>query len=659
VSQSTAMQRVVIDNVSPAVDGGRFPIKRIVGESVLVSADIFADGHDELDVLLLHRSTTADEWTETPMSLDVNDRWYGAFDLETIGHYEYSIIAWVDPFKSWATKLTKRVGAGQDTTVDLEIGANILEESSSRATGDDAIRLLQLASALRMDGHSREEAETAALGDECATLASAYADRTNATTCDVAFGVTVDRRRALFSSWYEMFPRSCSPTPGAHGTLRDCEARLPYVAELGFNVLYLPPIHPVGLTARKGSNNSVTSAQGDPGTPWAIGSAEGGHKSIHPELGTLADFRHLLEAAGSYGIEIALDIALQCSPDHPYVTKHPDWFHWRPDGTVQYAENPPKKYQDIYPLEFDTDDWPALWQELKSIFEFWIDQGVRIFRVDNPHTKPFAFWEWLIVSLKAKHPDLIFLAEAFTRPRVMQRLAKLGFSQSYTYFTWRRSKWELVEYATELTTTGVSEYFRPNFWPNTPDILMDYLQEGGTPSFKARLVLAATLSSNFGIYGPAFELCVNTPREEGSEEYLNSEKYEIKHWDLQSPDSIRDVVARVNTIRAAHPALQRTNNLTIHEIDNDQLIAYSKIDEQTNDLILTVVNIDPWHTQSGWIRTDFGALGIDQGTQFTVQDLLNGNTYTWRGMHNFIELNPNEMPAHIFEVVVPTLEKNT
>ena len=659
MSQSTAMQRVVIDNVSPAVDGGRFPIKRIVGESVLVSADIFADGHDELDVLLLHRSTTADEWTETPMSLDVNDRWYGAFDLETIGHYEYSIIAWVDPFKSWATKLTKRVGAGQDTTVDLEIGANILEESSSRATGDDAIRLLQLASALRMDGHSREEAETAALGDECATLASAYADRTNATTCDVAFGVTVDRRRALFSSWYEMFPRSCSPTPGAHGTLRDCEARLPYVAELGFNVLYLPPIHPVGLTARKGSNNSVTSAQGDPGTPWAIGSAEGGHKSIHPELGTLADFRHLLEAAGSYGIEIALDIALQCSPDHPYVTKHPDWFHWRPDGTVQYAENPPKKYQDIYPLEFDTDDWPALWQELKSIFEFWIDQGVRIFRVDNPHTKPFAFWEWLIVSLKAKHPDLIFLAEAFTRPRVMQRLAKLGFSQSYTYFTWRRSKWELVEYATELTTTGVSEYFRPNFWPNTPDILMDYLQEGGTPSFKARLVLAATLSSNFGIYGPAFELCVNTPREEGSEEYLNSEKYEIKHWDLQSPDSIRDVVARVNTIRAAHPALQRTNNLTIHEIDNDQLIAYSKIDEQTNDLILTVVNIDPWHTQSGWIRTDFGALGIDQGTQFTVQDLLNGNTYTWRGMHNFIELNPNEMPAHIFEVVVPTLEKNT
>ena len=659
MSQSTAMQRVVIDNVSPAVDGGRFPIKRIVGESVLVSADIFADGHDELDVLLLHRSTTADEWTETPMSLDVNDRWYGAFDLETIGHYEYSIIAWVDPFKSWATKLTKRVGAGQDTTVDLEIGANILEESSSRATGDDAIRLLQLASALRMEGHSREEAETAALGDECATLASAYADRTNATTCDVAFGVTVDRRRALFSSWYEMFPRSCSPTPGAHGTLRDCEARLPYVAELGFNVLYLPPIHPVGLTARKGSNNSVTSAQGDPGTPWAIGSAEGGHKSIHPELGTLADFRHLLEAAGSYGIEIALDIALQCSPDHPYVTKHPDWFHWRPDGTVQYAENPPKKYQDIYPLEFDTDDWPALWQELKSIFEFWIDQGVRIFRVDNPHTKPFAFWEWLIVSLKAKHPDLIFLAEAFTRPRVMQRLAKLGFSQSYTYFTWRRSKWELVEYATELTTTGVSEYFRPNFWPNTPDILMDYLQEGGTPSFKARLVLAATLSSNFGIYGPAFELCVNTPREEGSEEYLNSEKYEIKHWDLQSPDSIRDVVARVNTIRAAHPALQRTNNLTIHEIENDQLIAYSKIDEQTNDLILTVVNIDPWHTQSGWIRTDFGALGIDQGTQFTVRDLLNGNTYTWRGMHNFIELNPNEMPAHIFEVVVPTLEKNT
>ena len=464
--------------------------------------------------------------------------------------------------------------------------------------------------------------------------------------------VTVDRPRAGFSAWYELFPRSCSPEPGRHGTFADCQKWLPYIAGMGFDVLYLPPIHPVGVTARKGRNNAVQAEEGDPGTPWAIGSLEGGHKDIHPSLGTLADFRSLRDAAGRQGIELALDIAFQCSPDHPYVREHPEWFRRRPDGTVQYAENPPKKYQDIYPLEFEGDDREPLWQELRSVVQFWVDQGVRVFRVDNPHTKPFAFWEWLIGSVKQDHPDLIFLAEAFTRPKVMARLAKLGFTQSYTYFTWRRTKWELIEYITELTRTETTEFFRPNFWPNTPDILMDYLQEGGPAMFRARLVLAATLSSNYGIYGPAFELCVNAPREPGSEEYLDSEKYELKHWNLDDPRSISPLIARVNQIRRSSRALQQSRNVQIQHVDNEQLIAYSRWDEATSDSLLVVVNLDPHHTQDGWVTVDLERAAVPTPERYVVRDLLTDRTYTWSGLRNYVSLDPSVQPAHIFRIGV-------
>ena len=642
--------RVVIENIRPAADGGRFAAKRVNGDVVAVEADIFAEGHDELDAVILFRPIESDEWHETPMEPLVNDRWRGSFRVEQPGTYVYMVSAWTDSFKSWQAKFAKRVEARQDTSVDLLIGADLLDEASQRAPEADARQLRSGADTLRAHGKDRGPAEVLALDRRILALASRYADRAHATTSSPEIRVTVDRLKARFSSWYEMFPRSCSPTPGQHGTFRDCEARLPYIAGMGFDVLYLPPIHPIGVTARKGRNNAVRCGERDPGTPWAIGSREGGHKSIHPPLGTLDDFHSLVKRAGEHGIEIALDIAFQCSPDHPYVKEHPNWFRWRPDGTVQYAENPPKKYQDIYPLEFENPDWQALWEELRSVFQFWIEQGVRIFRVDNPHTKPFAFWEWLIPSLKQNHPDLIFLAEAFTRPKMMYRLAKLGFTQSYTYFTWRRTKWELVDYITELTSTEISDFFRPNFWPNTPDILMDYLQQGGRPAFMSRLVLAATLSSNYGIYGPAFELCVNTPREEGSEEYLNSEKYELKRWDLDSPASISDLITRVNSIRRSRPALQHTNNIRVQHVDNEMLLAYSKTETASSDVILVVVNMDPKQTQSGWVTIDPESLGLVPDAIFTVRDLLDGQEYAWHGVRNYVELDPVVRPAHIFSI---------
>ncbi len=519
--------RVVIDNVTPCIDAGRFPIKRIIGDIVTVEADVFTDGHQSLGAEVLYKDEASETFSAARMTHLGNDRWKASFPVATPGDHLYTITAWIDEFTTWQASLIKRLEANQDVSVELLIGADLLAHAAARAVKPDSDTLLDFAERLRAQ-HPIGEAAATASGAEVLELASRYPDRTPAATYSPALHVTVDRERAGYSAWYEMFPRSCSPVAGRHGTFKDCEARLPYIAEMGFDVLYLPPIHPIGVTARKGCNNAVRCSPDDPGTPWAIGSAEGGHKSVHPALGSLEDFRALVEKARESGIEIALDMAFQCSPDHPYVREHPEWFRWRPDGTVQYAENPPKKYQDIFPLDFDTTDRENLWLELRSVVQFWIDQGVRIFRVDNPHTKPFAFWEWLIASLKARYPDLIFLAEAFTRPKVMARLAKLGFTQSYTYFTWRRTKWELIEYMTELTRTELAEYFRPNFWPNTPDILMDYLQEGGRPAFQLRLVLAATLSANYGIYGPAFELCVNIPREKNSEEYLNSEKYELK-----------------------------------------------------------------------------------------------------------------------------------
>jgi starch synthase (maltosyl-transferring) len=645
-------ERVVIENIRPCIDCGRFPIKRVIGRSVMVTADVFADGHEELSVVLRYRTRGRRQWSSTTMRSLGNDRWQAPFTVDEVGEYLYTVSAWVDDFRTWQKKLVKRVEANQDIAVDLLIGADLLERAASRVEDEDSAALRDLAAQIRNAG---TQAEAAALATDARAreLARLCPEHAHATTFSPALRVVVDRERAGFSAWYEMFPRSCSPAPGRHGTFKDCEARLPYIASLGFDVLYLPPIHPIGITARKGRNNAVVSEEGDPGTPWAIGSAAGGHKAVHPELGTLDDFRSLVAKAREHGMEVALDIAFQCSPDHPYVREHPGWFRWRPDGTVQYAENPPKKYQDIYPLEFDSDDSKSLWDELRSILQHWIDQGIRIFRVDNPHTKPFAFWEWLITSLRQEHPDLIFLAEAFTRPKVMARLAKLGFTQSYTYFTWRRSKWELIEYITELTRTDLSEYYRPNFWPNTPDILMDYLQEGGRAAFEARFVLAATLSSNYGVYGPAFELCVNTPRDPGSEEYLNSEKYELKHWNLDAPASIRDLITRVNRVRKESRALQQTNSVRVEHVDNDTLIAYSKWDTETSDWLLMVVSLDAKRDQTGWITLDLGHTGAHEAAAYEVTDLLTGARFNWTGARNFVSLGPTTKMAHIFRVGLP------
>jgi starch synthase (maltosyl-transferring) len=641
--------RVVISRVSPEVDCGRFPAKAVVGEPVEVEADIFADGHDAISARLLYRREGEPEWAEAPMEFITNDRWRGSFPVSQIGRYRYTLTAWVDRFQSWRQDFQKRVEASQeDIDLNLLVGADII--AGVGASKADSQQLREWAETLRSAEVSQKERIELALSEEVAGLMDKYPDRCFAITYPGELEIVVDREKALFSAWYEMFPRSCSAQPGKHGTFQDCEARLPYVAEMGFDVLYLPPVHPIGRTLRKGKNNAVEAAPGDPGTPWAIGAGEGGHKAVNPQLGTLEDFRHLIKKAKEYGIEIALDIALHCSPDHPYLKEHPEWFVSRPDGTIQYAENPPKKYQDIYPFNFECEHWRELWEELKSIFLFWIEQGVRIFRVDNPHTKPFSFWEWLITEVKREYPDALFLAEAFTRPKTMYRLAKLGFSQSYTYFAWRNTKEELSQYLTELTQSEVRDYYRPNFWPNTPDILTEYLQKGGRPAFMARLVLAATLVSSYGIYGPAFELGVNIPREPGSEEYLNSEKYEIKDWDINRADSLKDFIARVNRIRRENPALRRNRNLWFHAVNNQELICYSKHTQELSNIILVVVNLNPHYTQSGWVHLPMEPWGLDPDKPYQVSDLLNGESYLWQGADNYVELDPGLCPAHIFRV---------
>jgi starch synthase (maltosyl-transferring) len=642
-------KRIVIEGVKPEIDGGRFPIKRIIGDKVVVEADIFADGHDVLAATLLYRREGDPNWNEVSMEFLVNDRWRGSFMVAELGRYRYTITAWVDQFKSWREKLIKKVEASQDTSVDYSAGAQIIVEAIQRATKRDATAMQEWFKSLRSAKVSRVAKAKLALSKKVLVLMSKYADRQFAMTYHVELEVVVDRAKARFSAWYEMFPRSCSENR-QHGTFKDCETRLHYISEMGFDVLYLPPIHPVGHTNRKGKNNAPKAKPDAPGTPWAIGSEEGGHKAVHPQLGTLEDFHQLVDKARDYGIEIALDLAFQCSPDHPYVKEHPEWFRWRPDGTVQYAENPPKKYQDIYPLEFETENWEELWEELKSIILFWIEQGVRIFRVDNPHTKPFAFWEWLIDGIKKEYPDVLFLAEAFTRPKVMYRLAKLGFTQSYTYFTWRNTKWELAQYFTELTQTEVREYFRPNLWPNTPDILTDYLRDGGRPAFMVRLVLAATLGANYGIYGPAFELCEDRRRDKESEEYLDSEKYEIKNWSIASPNSLKDFIGRVNHIRRENPALQSDSSLHFHSVDNDQLICYSKRTEDLSNVILVVVNLDYRYKQSGWVELSLEELGLDFDKPYKVHDLLADATYRWQGSRNYVELDPQKIPAHIFRI---------
>jgi starch synthase (maltosyl-transferring) len=640
-------KRVAIDYVGPQVDCGRFPIKRAAGETIKVVAHAFADGHDRIRVELLHRKDKEKEWAVRAMAYEVNDEWSGTFIVTELGVYLYTVRAWVDHFRTWQDDLQKKFEAGQDVTIELQMGADLLRQTASGAASADAEALAGWA-ALLQSPHSTEAAAALAVSEELGEIMDRYPDRAQATTYHTELAVMVDRPKAVFSAWYELFPRSFG-REGEPGSLRDGERLLPEIAAMGFDVLYLPPIHPIGQTHRKGRNNATTATPGDPGSPWAIGSTQGGHKAIHPELGTLADLQHFIQKAGEYGLEIAMDLAFQCSPDHPYVAEHPEWFRWRPDGTVQFAENPPKKYEDIIPFNFESESWRELWEELRSIVRFWIEQGIRLFRVDNPHTKPFDFWQWLLDEMHQDHPEVILLSEAFTRPKVMQRLATIGFNQSYTYFTWRNTKWELEQYIRELTQTNVGEYMRPSFWPNTPDILPQYLQYGGRAAFIIRLILAATLSASYGIYGPAYELCVAEALE-GREEYLNSEKYEIKHWDWNAPGNIRAVIARVNRIRRQNPALQSIRNIELYPIDNEALLGYGKTTADLSNTIITVVNIDPYHRQSGWLRLPLESLEIDPRQPFLAHDLLTDDKYIWQGATNYIELDPRVMPAHILRV---------
>jgi starch synthase (maltosyl-transferring) len=665
MSTTEGRRRVAIEGVKPEIDDGRFPIKRTVGETVEVEADIFADGHDELTAVLLSRREGDPAWNEVPMEHLGNDRWRGEFTVRQTGRCLYTMRAWVDRFGTWRKDLAKKIEAGQDVSQDMLVGAALVERTARRASGASASSLRAWARRLRAasrasahpvpDSLAAEEPadQVDALAPELAELVRAWPDRRQAAGYGRELSVVVDRERARFGAWYEMFPRSASPEPGTHGTFKDVEARLPYVAEMGFDVLYLPPVHPIGRSFRKGKNNSVVAGPDDPGSPWAIGGEEGGHTSIHPHLGTIEDFDRLVSRAGDYGIEVAMDLAYQCSANHPYLREHPEWFRRRPDGTIQYAENPPKKYQDIYPLDFETAAWRELWEELKRVVEFWIGHGVRIFRVDNPHTKPFAFWEWLIGGVKARHPDVLFLSEAFTRPMVMYRLAKVGFTQSYTYFAWRNTKQELTDYFLELTRSEAREYFRPNLWPNTPDILTETLQNGGRPAFVVRFVLAATLGASYGIYGPAFELCENRPLEEGREEYLDSEKYEVRHWDIDRKDSLSGLIGQVNRIRRDNPALQWDRSLQFHPTDNDQLLCYSKRSPDGGNVILVVVNLDPLQEQSGWVHLWLHDLGLEMGAAFVVRDLLNGGRFAWGGSANFVNLDPAASPVHIFRVEPP------
>jgi starch synthase (maltosyl-transferring) len=649
VHPTDGQRRVAIERVSPEIDCGRFPIKRVIGETVVVEADVLGDGHDQVACQVLHLREGEKDWQSSPMTALGNDRWRGAFSVLKAGRYEYTVEGWIDRFQTWRDSLAKRITAGQDVQVDLLVGAELIDGAAGRAKGEDVGLLRQWARRIREEKDT-QSATSIALGEDLSRAIRRYPELQSATRYAKHLAVVVDRETAVFSTWYEVFPRSCAPEAGRHGTFRDCEAWLPYIASMGFDVVYLPPIHPIGRAFRKGKNNSVVAEAEDVGSPWAIGSEQGGHTSIHPQLGTLEDFRHFVSRAAEHGLEVALDLAFQCTPDHPYVKEHPEWFRKRPDGTIQYAENPPKKYQDIYPLDFESQDWWALWKELKNVVQFWIDQGVRIFRVDNPHTKPFAFWEWVIGEIKKEHGDALFLAEAFTRPHVMHRLAKLGFSQSYTYFAWRNTGQELTDYFSELTQTELREYFRPNLWPNTPDILPEFLQVGGRPAFMIRLILAATFGASYGIYGPAFELCENTPALPGSEEYLNSEKYELKQRDLQSAWSLKDFISRINRIRKNNAALQNNHSLRFHATDNPMLLCYSKATDDLSNVIVVIVNLDSFHRQTGWVRLDLTALGLEADRAFQVHDLLGEGRFLWRGSSNYVELTPESLPAHILHV---------
>ena len=639
----------MIEGITPSVDEGRFAAKRVVGDVVTVEADVFADGHDVISAVVHYRHQSDKKPAEIRMLPLVNDRWTAEFAAEQLGFYYFTVEGWIDHFLTWHRDLKKRVDAAvpeKDLEVQILIGLEMMRSAAARAGARDRRKLEAFIATLEGTDPVAEKIEDI-WSEDLLALMWRNAERRFVTRHGCELPVEVDRKIAAFSTWYELFPRSTASEPGVHGTFATVEKQLPRIAKMGFDVLYLPPIHPIGNLFRKGRNNRVTAETGDVGSPWAIGGPEGGHTATHPELGTIADFERLVRAAKERGIEVALDIAFQVSPDHPYVKEHEEWFQKRPDGTIQYAENPPKKYQDIYPFHFETDAWKELWAELRDVFRFWASRGVRIFRVDNPHTKPLPFWHWVITELKRETPELVFLAEAFTRPKIMHWLAKAGYSQSYTYFAWRNTKSELTEYFTQISKPPISDFFRPNAWPNTPDILTEYLQYGGRPAFTIRIVLAATLSANYGIYGPAYERFVHTARETGSEEYLDSEKYEVKHW-APTDDDLGEFIALLNRIRRENPALQQNTSLRFHPTDNEQIVCYSKASGE--NVIICVVNVDPHNSHSGWIDLDLAALGLESGRGFQVHDLLSGARHTWQGGRNYVQLNPHIVPAHVFRI---------
>ncbi|MGN6182487.1 MAG: alpha-1,4-glucan--maltose-1-phosphate maltosyltransferase [Thermoanaerobaculia bacterium] len=641
--------RVIIEAASPQVDGGAFPAKRVAGDVVIAEADIFADGHDLISAVVRHRHESETDWRDVRMRALVNDRWRAEFPVEELGFHVFTIEAWIDHFLTWHRDLKKRVDGGaadDELRVQLQIGLQYIQSAASRASSRDQRKFEPYLASLKSNDAINDIIDDLQSEDLLA-LMWRNAERKFLTRYPLELKIEVDRPKAAYSTWYELFPRSTASQEGRHGTFADVERQLPRIVRMGFDVLYLPPIHPIGIKFRKGKNNTVNAEPADVGSPWAIGSSEGGHKATHPQLGTIDDFTRLVSKAKEQGIELAMDIAFQASPDHPYVKEHPAWFLMRPDGTIQYAENPPKKYQDIYPFHFESEEWEPLWDELRDVFAFWIGKGVRVFRVDNPHTKPLPFWEWCIRDLKREWPDLIFLAEAFTRPKIMYRLAKAGFTQSYTYLAWRHTKQELTEYFEELSKPPVSDFFRPNVWPNTPDILTEFLQYGGRGAFAMRLILAATLASSYGIYGPPFERYIGSAIKHGSEEYLDSEKYQIRHWP-QTEDDLTELIVLVNRIRRENPALQQNATLRFHETDNDQVLCYSK--SSGDNVIVTVVNLDPHNAHSAWIELDLDALSLDPLRNYQVHDLLSGARHSWHGPRNFIKLDPNVVPAHIFRI---------
>ncbi|WP_026710075.1 alpha-1,4-glucan--maltose-1-phosphate maltosyltransferase [Flavobacterium filum] len=637
--------RIIIESVKPQLDGGSFYIKRIINQKVNVSAHVFSDGHDVVECCVKFKHEKDKKWSEVRMSPTENDEWEAEFTVEKQGFYSYFIEGWVDYALNWQHGTERKINDNQHVKSELLEGAEYCQAILKEVTKEEKAYLNSAIKAFQ-DAKLYDSAIEIALSDELHQIFKKYPTRTLANS-SAELKVYVDRKKALFSTWYEFFPRSASETPGKHGTFKDCERLLPRVAEMGFDTLYFPPIHPIGEVNRKGKNNATTAEKGDVGSPWGIGSKHGGHKSTHPELGTIDDFKALVKKAQSMGIEVAMDYALQAAPDHPYVKDFPQWFKWRPDGTVQYAENPPKKYQDIQPIYFESGDWKNLWKELLDVALFWVEEcGIRVFRVDNPHTKPFYIWGWLIGEIKKKHPDVLFLSEAFTRPKIMNELAKQGFSQSYTYFTWRNTKAELIEYVTELTQTEQKEFFRPNFWPNTPDILPFALQTGNESVYLQKYFLAATLSSSVGIYGPAYEFLVHQPMAKGKEEYLNSEKYEVYHWDWEAKNKLTTLITRINHIRKQQESLQQTNNIVFCKTDNEQLIAYYKFDDAKTDHTLMVCSMNAQNPLQAVVRLPLEEIG---NQPVKVTDLITGNSYYWDREWNFVELHP-ALPFHLFKI---------